>query len=44
MTDPKEVEELSDDEYNATYAEGSGGHVLPPEVLEKLNKDEAADD
>jgi hypothetical protein len=28
---------LTDEEYDATYASGSGGHVLPPEVLETLN-------
>lgn len=28
---------LSDEEYDATYASGSGGHELPPGVLDELN-------
>ena len=37
-----EVRDLSDDEYNATYATGSGGHELPPEVLAQLNPEDPA--
>lgn len=29
----KNVRDLSDKEYDKTYADGSGGHELPPEVL-----------
>jgi len=28
---------LTDDEYDATYDSGDGGHPLPPEVLAELN-------
>jgi hypothetical protein len=28
---------LTDEEYDAHYASGSGGHELPPEVLETLS-------
>jgi hypothetical protein len=28
---------LTDEEYDETYAGGSGGHELPPEVLGELN-------
>jgi hypothetical protein len=28
---------LTDEEYDATYESGSGGHVLPPEILDELN-------
>lgn len=28
---------LTDEEYDATYASGTGGHELPPEVLATLN-------
>lgn len=31
---------LADEEYNQHYASGTGGHEVPPEVLETLNQDE----
>ena len=32
-----DLRDLSDEEYNETYASGSGGHKLPPEILAELN-------
>jgi hypothetical protein len=31
-----DVRDLSDEEYEATYADGDGGHPLPPEILKEL--------
>lgn len=31
-----DVRDLTDEEYDRTYADGDGGHQLPPEVLEQL--------
>lgn len=46
MTSPSEEElppvigdpgrRLSDEEYDATYESGDGGHPVPPEVLEQM--------
>lgn len=33
-----EVRDLTAEEYDATYATGSGGHELPPEVLAELDE------
>jgi hypothetical protein len=35
-----EVRDLSNEEYDQTYASGTGGHPLPPEVLAELDDDE----
>lgn len=35
-----EVRDLSNEEYDGTYESGSGGHELPPEILELLNIEE----
>lgn len=32
------IRELTDEEYEQTYASGSGGHELPPEVLAMLER------
>jgi len=34
-----EVRDLTDEEYDETYASGDGGHPLPPEVLATLSGD-----
>ena len=34
-----EVHDLTDEEYDETYASGDGGHPLPPEVLATLDGD-----
>lgn len=31
-----EVRDLTEEEYNLTYNQGTGGHELPPEVLKTL--------
>jgi hypothetical protein len=31
------VRDLTDEEYDETYATGDGGHKLPPEVLAELS-------
>lgn len=31
---------LTDEEYNAHYESGTGGHELPPEILALLNDEE----
>lgn len=38
-----DVRDLTDEEYAQTYADGTGGHPLPPDVLAKL-EEEASDD
>jgi hypothetical protein len=45
VTDPlppgmPDVRDLTDDEYERTYADGTGGHQLPPDVLALLDADE----
>jgi hypothetical protein len=46
MTDPDpppampEVRDLTDEEYEQTYASGTGGHELPPDVLAALSHDD----
>lgn len=32
-----EVRDLTPEEYDATYADGDGGHQLPPDVLAGLS-------
>jgi hypothetical protein len=39
-----DIRDLTDEEYDATYQHGSGGHELPPEVLAQLNDDGVTDD
>jgi hypothetical protein len=34
------VRDLTDEEYEQTYATGTGGHELPPDVLGALNDDD----
>jgi hypothetical protein len=31
------VRDLTDEEYDATYTDGDGGHKLPEHILEQLN-------
>lgn len=38
-----DIPELTDEEYAETYESGTGGHVLPPEVLADLNDQEGQD-
>lgn len=38
-----DIPELTDQEYAKTYESGTGGHVLPPDVLDSLNQEEPAD-
>lgn len=38
-----DVRDMTAEEYEATYADGTGGHELPPEVLALLNPEEPAD-
>ena len=32
-----DVHDLTDEEYDATYEDGDGGHKLPPHILELLD-------
>jgi predicted esterase len=34
-----DVRDLTDEEYDKTYKDGSGGHELPPEVLATLQEE-----